>query len=600
MLRNKITVCLFVQFHTLATRDGLKKRLEKKMIDPRPVCILIAFALLVGCDAQDGVETQTDDLSVPSSDENSREFSSDTSKATDEQLPSSRVTAAQLIAAGEETSKRLAPGSFRWVARHELPAAQAEIEILHTPEMRRISVDFIIGQNQSKLVTIIERDGFWYCTEHKTRTKYKPYEAVLQIPAIYHLLARSEIRVVTSADAEQIEETIAEVDGDVVTMVTPLTDAMRSQFERIVMGTAQLPADKVPPQQKTQIAEIKRILERGLEMKVSRDTGIVLQNGAVGKRTWIVDFEPIEQPDAASFSVEDHEWEDHTLPLSTDNMTDVMMISHVKSWRPGSPKQDTDLCLLNINTGKLRRVPFQLGLATMGCFSPQRNSVFVSGHVPDEGYIGLFEIDLSDGEHRQLGGTMLQRGFAMGATLSPDGKTLATCQMGTNQEVLSFQVVIVDVESGEAKAIGDPQDIAFLNWLPDGSGLIAALRESRGPDKPPHSTICRLDLDGTITPIRDGGRPVLVNAPKPSILFHQNTEDGSIVKICDLDGRNERQLGDGFSRHGFACVSPDGKRIAMMKFSKQIGPRPVIIDIDTGKSTAIAVGAGMWTLPRWK
>ncbi|MBM81391.1 MAG: hypothetical protein CMJ78_12485 [Planctomycetaceae bacterium] len=549
---------------------------------------------LSGCGTEEDLDPE---ISVQ---EGSEKPSGESSGGQDQSTPPSKVTPAELIAAGERTSKSLPDGSYRWVARHELKAAHAEVEILRTPVMRRISIDFILGQNRSTLITIIERDGFWYCTQQKSNTKYKPYEAVLELPIFYHLLARSEINVVTEANAEQLKGATSEVDDDVVTLLTPLPDAMRRQLEGLIAGVSQLPPDKIPPQQKAQIAQMEQMLERGFEMKVERSSGIVLQAGMVGKRTWIIDFEDVEQPDPASFSVSDQEWEDHSAPISTKEMADVMMISHAKSWRPGMPKQDMDVYLLNINSGEMRRVPFQLGLATMGCFSPKRNTVFISGHVQDGGYVGLFEIDLNNGDHRQLGGEMLQTGVALGPTLSPDGKTLAICRVETGQDIISSQVVLIDVKTGDAKPIGERLEISHLNWLPDASGLVIESSESVDPTKPSKSTICRMDLDGTITAIRKGDRPLLVNAPEPAILFYQETEQGNVVMLCDLDGKNERQLADGLKRHGFGTVSPDGKRIAMMKFTEKEGPRPVIIDLATGKSTTIAVGAGLWSLPRWK
>ena len=49
-------------------------------------------------------------------------------------------------------------------------------------------------------------------------------------------------------------------------------------------------------------------------------------------------------------------------------------------WRPGAASAgDSELLLLNVRTGSLKRVPFPFGQALSGCFSPNRTKIYVPG-----------------------------------------------------------------------------------------------------------------------------------------------------------------------------------------------------------------------------
>lgn len=119
----------------------------------------------------------------------------------------------------------------------------------------------------------------------------------------------------------------------------------------------------------------------------------------------------------------------------------------------------------------------------------------------------LYEVDLRTGQNRRLGGELLASGFSLMPALSPDGKTVAVLHKGATGAILDLQVCLVDLESGEARTLGDLGDMAFLSWFPDGKSLLLLNREVTDPadvTSPRPDTIARLDLNGRMTKIRDG------------------------------------------------------------------------------------------------
>jgi Tol biopolymer transport system component len=158
-------------------------------------------------------------------------------------------------------------------------------------------------------------------------------------------------------------------------------------------------------------------------------------------------------------------------------------------------------------------------------------------------------------------------------------------------------VLLVDVENGKARKLGEPLDTSFLSWLPDGAGLVLITRKYPDPDGPSVDTIARMDLTGNVTPIRSGTMPVVLS-PYQRILF-RDKEDGK-WKVCDLNGEVLAVVGDGLRNFVLPAASPDGKRVIMMQQGGSEGPRPQIVDLTTGSTTPINVESGFWSYPTWR
>ena len=139
-------------------------------------------------------------------------------------------------------------------------------------------------------------------------------------------------------------------------------------------------------------------------------------------------------------------------------------------------------------------------------------------------------------------------------------------------------------------------DVASLNWLPDGSGLIFRRSINQQDSKYGLKKILRINLDGSTSELRQGDFPKLTR-DGTRILYEDIARQWY---TCDLIGGDPQIFGDGLKGYGFPAASPNGDRIVMTRFSESTGPRPCLVDAATGEVTLIPVGEGLWAMPAWK
>ncbi len=148
--------------------------------------------------------------------------------------------------------------------------------------------------------------------------------------------------------------------------------------------------------------------------------------------------------------------------------------------------------------------------------------------------------------------------------------------------------------------MGEPRDMAFLSWLPDGKGLVLLHREVADPSdvtSPRTDTIARMDLGGRLTKIREGSSPVLLNDGK-TILF-QDTKSHT-WQTCGLDGGDTKPYAGGLSGYGFPSPAPDGRRILMMHVRQGLAPEPTILPIGGSEGKPAFTVPGLWATPAWR
>jgi hypothetical protein len=286
-----------------------------------------------------------------------------------------------------------------------------------------------------------------------------------------------------------------------------------------------------------------------------------------------------EKPDPKAFDLPAADWKDFSDDPTKGNVGNLVLLAHSAVWQKGQKAGDMNLGLMDVETGRFRRVPFEGASFLPGAFSPDRAKVYGTGDLQ-----GLFEIDLSTGANRALAA-----GLLLFPAVSPDGRRVAALHM---EKILGCRVALVDVQSGETKHIGEAADRAFLSWLPD--GLLLLEREwQKDPKEPAIPWICRMDLEGTSKRLRRGNQPALLGT---SILY----EDGGTWWTCGLDGKNEKAFGDGRRGCVFPCPAPDGQRLLMLRRRANDGPEPIVIDLATGRERVLPRADGLWGQPAWR
>lgn len=505
---------------------------------------------------------------------------------------------AKLAKTGTESLERLERSAASWTAVHTTEAgAQLIVQTLSSGSKRKTVVTIEAMGRSQELGRLIVRDGVWYASDEGGAGKYRPFEAPYLLPSMYLFLTRSDALFLT--DAKALEGMSYEgTAGAVATWRAPSPEPVRRQFRALLQ---QLEAMRRSDPARFEglakrIEETREMLEKGFPLGVDLRSGLIVRMGSAKLSTRLTDFRWLDRADEREFAVDGRTWTDRSGDPTQGNVADLILLGHNGVWQPGAKTGDLDLCLVNAKTGEFRRVPFEGGVATPGCFSRDRRKVYVSG-TTDEGILGLFEIDLQTGRNRRLAENLETAGFLMFPALSPDGKTLALLHAGIGTGLLEGRVTLVDVASGEGRYLGKPMDTAFLSWYPDGKAVSLVSRRFRGTDQPSEESVARMDLEGNLTVLRRGGHPAVL-ADGKSILFQDETDQ--LWKTCDLEGKNVRPLGDGLARCGFPTVAPDGKRLLVMRFRQGQAPEPLVVDLATFSRTPVPVSGGIWAMPAWR
>src|SRR5262249_33495954 len=180
----------------------------------------------------------------------------------------------------------------------------------------------------------------------------------------------------------------------------------------------------------------------------------LVRYGGTEREVTIEEFRWLDRVDPQEFSVEGRRWEDFTADPTEGETSELVMIGHNRLWQPGMKTGDTDGRLLDLRTGRYRRIPFRGETSLPGCFLKGGRRVVVPGHDSVRGLLGLSEVDLKTGENRRLGGELLDIGFSLMPALSPDGGTVAVLHRGASEGLKQVSVCLVDLKMGGARPLG--------------------------------------------------------------------------------------------------------------------------------------------------
>jgi hypothetical protein len=515
--------------------------------------------------------------------------------------PQARPDPAALARLGQASVERFATESASWTTIDSLPnGAQFVVEVLKTPTMKRSIVSIEAQGRRERLVLLIEKGGLWYTVQGRKSGKYRRYEAAIDVPTAYVHLSRSNLFFITVPDLSGFGDFESTKDG-MATYRGGLPEVSRKQLESAIAEVDRLkaenPGQPIKPETIRAMEKSKDLLAKGIGTDVDLKTGMIVQFGSPERRTRVVDFQWRAAVDPIEFATEGRTWDDFTDDPTTIDRNDLAMLGHCGAWKPGMKTPESDGRLVDVKTGRFRRIPFQGDLSLPGCFTRDRTRVIVTGADTLNGVMGLYEINLKTEENRRLGGELLATGFSLFPTLSPDGQTVAVLHKNGTERLLESQICLVNLATGEARTLGQPRDTGPISWTPDGKGLILVERKSVGISKPPRETICRLDLDGQLTRLIEGSSPVLVG-DRSRILF-QNLPM-KMWNTCDLNGGDVRIYANGMKGHGFPAPSPDGKRLLMMRFQVGQAPEPIVFPLDQVEGTPATTAPGLWMSPAWR
>jgi hypothetical protein len=499
-------------------------------------------------------------------------------------------TAAELESAARRTAERLGKEAARWTARHAFGGGRTlEVEILQAPDGRRRMRFTAVGLDGGKatLAQIVQKDGHWYVTEGDVSAVYRPYQAPLQLPALYLYLARSELQLF-DAQGHGALGTHTGVEKGVARYRAALPEEMQAQLNALAGSADAADAGAVG-------AEVRSVVSNGLQTHIDVEHGVVLRAGMPGAETELDGPHFLASlPEEASFDTGDLVPSLLAAPIQSVTES-LVMLAHCGAWRPGAPGCELDTHLLELKSGALRRVPYAGGTSLPGAFLPGRTRVVVSG-TDVAGGMRPFEVDLLSGAQRPLGGDALARGISLFPTLSPDGSTLALTWLPRPDARAEARVMLVDVEGGEARALGTALEHSHLQWLPDGSGLLLVVQTAQADAGVPERALARLSLDGTLERLRVGDQPLVLDAQS---LLYFDRESGGWMR-GKLDGSGARRFGTGHPTLAHPTLSPDGAQLVFLQRGEDGSMAPVQVDLAGRTVSPVMPEPGLWAWPRWR
>ena len=506
--------------------------------------------------------------------------------------PAAPPGAAELAAAAQRTLKRLQEEAVSWTALFQLKGGVLRVRGLSSPTLRAARYRLAAASGQGagqELLDVLMTGDRWYVREAGgLRGQYRPYEAPFTLPTALMFLFGAELRVV---DVRALGVPLGFQEG-VLTVTLPLPPRLAAALAE---ADRELKASgKQPP------AELVQALREAPRIDVQAHTGLIVGGPVARGQLHVTDL--VWSPEGVAAELAPPaDLPDHAAPPDLSRPEDLVVVAHAGAWQPGQPAGDTDACLLDLKTGAHRRVPYAGALSLPGCFLPGRKAVLVLG--AGQGGMHLVKVDLESGQNTPLGGAALQGGISLMPALSPDGKRVALLHRAASQGGLASRLHLLDLETDQVQAVGQPLDGAFLSWWPDGESILLLRRiHPQQQGAAPLEQVARLHLeDGRVEGLFPGRTPALIRRGQAlRILFL--AEDGA-WKHCAEDGSDPQPLGDGQPRCSLPSPAPDGRRLLMLEARPPGAPGLVVVDVETGSRTPVehpALQRGLWTIPAWR
>jgi hypothetical protein len=520
---------------------------------------------------------------------------------------------AALVAAGRATMARLRSEFASWTVSVQTAGFTSAniIEVVSAPTMRRIVISFENQGQRKELERIIERDGIWYYrTPGKPWIKRRPFEVSFTSPTFYVYVICAELRFAGLADEPERLGTFERMDGDVATYRTPVSPGQRRRVQgqlgmsaaREKLAKAKVAAGPAASLLQHDAELLRDWLDKGMTTRVECQSGLITEYGTPGYWIRVSDFRWLDHADPHTFEVEAGDWRDLTDDPTIGDTNDLLFMSFNGLWKPGTTGTPlSDGRLIELWTGRFRRVPFHGPVAIAGCFLNDRTRMAIAGYDPIYGDQRLYEVNLKTGANRPLGGKALAHGTAFSPTASPDGVTLAALHrpQSVGQAPQKAQFFLVDLRTAEARRIGEPGEYVHPSWFQDGRGLLLdELRsESGSATGRKVDTIVRMDLDGQTTPIIEGRLPTLLGDGKTILFFDTRV---MVWKTCDLKGGDVNRYADGLPDYTNPALAPDGKRLLMMRMRVTRNAEPTILLLGDSEGELATQAPGLWLNPSWR
>jgi hypothetical protein len=523
----------------------------------------------------------------------------------------------ELVAVGAKSWTQWAGANSQWTATGTLPnGVISTLDILRTPTHQRIIFTLQLGEKREEVLRMIVREGTWYVTDAggRRRSKWRPYEMPTDSVLFYTMLAGSTPAYVDQDSLDSLGRP-RRSDGKIATFTVPLDDTaaigVRANLASLHEFLVRNPGSPLAAQVRAQAAQISQLVNEGIPTRVDLGTGQIIDLGSDKFRTHLTSPTLLKEVDESEFAIDNVRWDDHTSDPLAGDLNDLLMIGHFPGYQPSMKEFELDGRLMDVRTGQFRRIPFQGPMCMAGCFTKDRRAVIVSGMAPN-GALRPYYVNLANGENRALGGRLFDSGFAIGATLSPDGQRIAVIHRGAAGMTMELRLFLIDIATGDATPVGEPRDLGMPQWMPDGKNLLVVNRQPPAAPKAEVDAattkpatepalvpmLSLMDFNGRLTPLRKGINPVILPIHKQ--IMYQDIDD-QLWHVCDLSGQNDKLYGDGFKGFRFPVPAPDEQRLLIMKQEQdsQVGI-PGVFPFGETTGHMLTTVPGLWGIAAWR
>jgi hypothetical protein len=488
-----------------------------------------------------------------------------------------------------DSSARLKTDAASWtIARPTLPRSPI-VEVVRKGAESRYVVKSGAGK---EICRVIARDGLWYVVdENGDAGKFRSFEATLLSPTCYSAICGARPR--TPQEVLPAKELSLEGENDTsATLQGPLVEAARFMLGGMeVMVAEARKKGELDAQAKSAAAIVETMQGAGTQIVVDRETGFVSSIDCGGESFVMTDFKWLTEIPAETFDIGGKEWPDHTQPLREEKPGDCALLITAHDAEEARSSICRNLLLVNLSTGKTRRVPCQIGPTSMGCFSADRSKVFAVAMDPNVGLNRVVEVDLATGRNRDACEGMLE-GMTIYPAISQDGKKLSVLNCSKGMRFDHTQLCIIDLATRKVTKVGSPGNYISPRWLPNDD---FCLIQNKPEQQEQQKVLCHLSHAGELKELRPSAvaRPL---GKEPKIVC----ADFGMWIVCGLDGKLERELSDKLFDLRMIEPSIDGKRALLLKADAGRGYfAPHIADLESGELTKVPLGFGYWQTADW-
>lgn len=507
-----------------------------------------------------------------------------------------------LVAAGRRSAEKLRTTAVSWRYQVVKPDGRATlIKRVRHGDRQGVSFTVAVPGQTEVMLRLVEKDGVWHMWAGGVYIKSRPYEVFPPLPGFYSGLEPSELRFITNR-TQLSGKPFASKNGRILSFYEPATPpsralalTLKSTLNRL--KSRDLPADKMAEVAK-KLETVEEFLNKGDMFQVDETTGLIVAAQMNDYPDAIADFRWVDDAPEAELALPDGvTWEDRTRPWSDAEVQDSVLIRY----GPGmdADTAPTHLCLLNLTSGNVRRLPYSEVRRTSGVFSADKRDVLLAADTTGD-KLQAVRINLATGKVTPVGGGNRPEAFSC-ITLesSPSGDKVAAVLFVSQGDEPAGRICVINPADGAFTWVGHAERIGQpINWLPDGDGFVFVRYKAAGYDGGSQPRmVCRMDMNGGVTELFEGDSPVVLRKTRRILYQDKNTR---LWHVCGIDGKDSQLFGDGFDDHFDPAVSPDETKIVFMREQFGKPPQPYLFTLGKTSGSRITRIEGVFAEPIWR